>query len=331
MDKFATLQPTRLYNSVRGIPAPKPAEVPKLIGRLPTDIHLSILFYLHIPDLLNYALTSRAAAQLTRTESIWERRWNALGVEKHGLQGVLDELDAQKKMRAGASRAAAPPTIAVDDDFGDFASGDLAAGEGDEMGDFVGSSGFDGALAAATVKAPTLSSDTASFNSASNTGNDYRSRYIRTHSLLKPLTKFLNEPPHVILSSLETSLGPNASIRQQALALCLLSSFLSPQIKPVRQWSSLHSSLRSAMDRFDANLLAAFDMSDGKSDEVGMREAAESSWLVWVSDHTTTSSASTEGWEMGKVWAEKREIFYESKGNPMDNFKCVAGLLRTPM
>ncbi|KAJ8090381.1 F-box protein: endocytic membrane traffic, recycling ReCYcling 1 [Marasmius tenuissimus] len=322
MDKFATLQPTRLYNSVRGIPAPKPAEVPKLIGRLPTDIHLLILLHLPVPDFLSYSLTCRAAAELTRTEKIWESRWNALSVEKYGLQGILDELDAQKKTRAGASRAAAPPTIAVDDDFGDFASGDLAAGDGDEMGDFIGAGGFDGALAAAsaTPKIPSLSSDITFLNGNSNTSNSHRSQYIRTHCLLKPLTKFLNQPPHVILSSLETSLGPNVTIRQQALALCLLSSFLSPQIKPVRQWSSLYSSLRSAMDRFDANLLAAFDLSDGKSDEVGMREAAESSWLVWASDHTAAQAASTGGWEMGKVWAEKREIFYESKGNPMDNF-----------
>ncbi|KAL0574233.1 F-box protein: endocytic membrane traffic, recycling ReCYcling 1, partial [Marasmius crinis-equi] len=269
-----------------------------------------------------YSLTSRAAAEVSRNEKIWEKRWKALGVEKYGLQGVLDELDGQKKMRAGASRAAAPPTITVDDEFGDFASGDLAGGMDDEMGDFVGAGGFDNALAAAAPKALSLSTDPGLVNGTGNSGssNVPRSQYIRAHGLLKPLTKFLNQPPHVILSSLEASLGSNSSIRQQALTLCLLSSFLSPQIKPIRQWSPLHSSLRSAMDRFDANLLAAFDMSDGKADEVGMREAAESSWLVWASDHTTVEEASSEGWEMGKVWAEKREIFYENKGNPMDNF-----------
>ncbi|ESK87227.1 f-box protein pof6 [Moniliophthora roreri MCA 2997] len=310
MDKFTTLQPTRLYNSVLGKPTPKPSKnVPKLIGRLPTDVHLLILNHLPIPDFPNYSLASRAAAVLTRNDKIWEKRWKALGVEKYGLQTVLDDLDAHKKGQVAASRAAAPPTIAVDDDFGDFASGDLMAGDEDEMGDFVG--GFDSALAAATSKpaptAPTVPVE-----------NNYRNQFIRAHNLLKPLTKFLNEPPHVILSSLASTLSSSLqpSIRQEALALCLLSSYLSPLIQPIRQWSPLHSSLRSAMDRFDANLLAAFDMSDGKSDESGMREAAESSWLIWVSDHNTKTS----DWDMGKVWAEKREIFYESKGDPLDNF-----------
>ncbi|KAK7047579.1 F-box protein: endocytic membrane traffic, recycling ReCYcling 1 [Paramarasmius palmivorus] len=320
MDKFATLQPTRLYNSVLGKPTTKPTEsIPKLIGRLPTDVHLLILNHLPIPDFPNYSLTSRAAAALARNDTIWEKRWKELGVEKYGLQTVLDDLESHKKGQVAASRAAAPPTIAVDDDFGDFASGDLVAGDGDEMGDFVG--GFDSALAAATPAKPTPATA-----NAAEPAKDYRNQFIRAHNLLKPLTKFLNEPPHVILSSLSSSLTQASSsslqpsIRQEALTLCLLSSYLSPRIQPVRQWEPLHSSLRSAMDRFDANLLAAFDMSDGKSDESGMREAAESSWLIWVSDHRVNTTLTSGEWEMGKVWAEKREIFYESKGNPLDNF-----------
>ncbi|KAG7087379.1 hypothetical protein E1B28_013352 [Marasmius oreades] len=317
MEKFATLQPTRLYNTVRGIPTQKPPHGgPKLIGKLPTDIHLLILLHLPIPDFPSYIGTCRAAATLIGDEKIWERRWKALKVEKYGLQGVLNDLDARNKIRTGASRAAAPPTIAVDDDFGDFASGDLAAGTVDEMGDFVGASGFDVALAAAAPKAPVFLVDAGLSNT--NNSKSYKGRFIRAHILLKPLTKVLNQPPHVILSSLASSLDTR-SIRQQALTLCLLSSFLSPQIQPVRQWFTLHSSLRSAMDRFDANLLAAFDLSDSKSDEAGMREAADSSWLIWVSDTTTAKAVFTVDWEMGKVWAEKREIFYESKGNPLDN------------
>jgi recyclin-1 len=69
------------------------------------------------------------------------------------------------------------------------------------------------------------------------------------------------------------------------------------------------------MDRFDANLLAAFDVADGKLKEDEMRDAAEASWEVWDG---------TGDWEMGKVWAEKREIFYEQgKWNPLDNVTCV--------
>jgi recyclin-1 len=45
-----------------------------------------------------------------------------------------------------------------------------------------------------------------------------------------------------------------------------------------------------------------------------MREAAEASWEVSMSDHPAGD------WEMGKVWADKREIFYEQgRWNPLDN------------
>jgi len=68
------------------------------------------------------------------------------------------------------------------------------------------------------------------------------------------------------------------------------------------------------MDRFDASLLSAFDVADGKGDEAAMKEAAESSWELWDS---------VGDWEMGKVWAEKREIFYQHGWKPLDNITCV--------
>ena len=44
-----------------------------------------------------------------------------------------------------------------------------------------------------------------------------------------------------------------------------------------------------------------------------LREAADASWEVWDGPGAE--------WELGKVWAEKREIFYEqSKWKPLDNF-----------
>ncbi|KAL0959477.1 hypothetical protein HGRIS_011187 [Hohenbuehelia grisea] len=67
------------------------------------------------------------------------------------------------------------------------------------------------------------------------------------------------------------------------------------------------------MDRFDVNALLAFDTFDGKGDEAGMREAAEANWEVWDR---------TGDWEVGKVWAEKCEMFYEQgKYEPLDNLK----------
>ena len=57
-------------------------------------------------------------------------------------------------------------------------------------------------------------------------------------------------------------------------------------------------------------------MTGGKSDVACTREAAESSWEVW--------DTHSGDWEMGKVWAEKREIFYQQgQWQPLDNFTCV--------
>ncbi len=81
------------------------------------------------------------------------------------------------------------------------------------------------------------------------------------------------------------------------------------------------------MDRFDASLLTAFDSADGRGDENAMREAAESSWDIWESSSTLGGPRApgvANDWEMGKVWAEKREIFYEhGQWNAMDNFTQV--------
>ena len=113
-------------------------------------------------------------------------------------------------------------------------------------------------------------------------------------------------------SHLASAVSP--SLHSQAKLLRLISLFLTPAIQPVLRYDALALSLRSAMDRFDATLLSAFDVADGKGDEAVMKEAAESSWELWdgVGD-----------WEMGKVWAEKREIFYQHGWKPLDNITCV--------
>lgn len=310
MEKFATLEPVRLYPSAansgtRALSRNKLGPSPRLVGRLPTDLYLLILAHLPVPDFPAYSRCCRSTAALAQDEKLWESRWKALGVDVHKLDVVLDDLEAKSRGQAAASRAAAPPTIAVDDDFGDFATADVLGqppSQG-EMGDFVGA--FSNvALATQLPSMPTKKT--------------FRSMFIRAHTLLKPLTKVLSSPPHLILSNLSASLS-SPSLRQEALMLRLLSLYLSPRIQPLRNWAPLYSSLRSAMDRFDANLLAAFDVADSKGDEPGMREAAESSWEL---------SDGSGDWEMGKVWADKREIFYESgKWNPLDNFTYAYNLL----
>jgi recyclin-1 len=71
----------------------------------------------------------------------------------------------------------------------------------------------------------------------------------------------------------------------------------------------LRVSLRLAADRFDAMLLSAFDSADSHGDEDSMKMAAESSWELY--DDAGWGGGVGGDWEMGKMWAEKREIFHE--------------------
>lgn len=212
---------------------------------------------------------------------------------------MLDSLERKSNERTVNLRAAAPPVIPVDDEFGDFTTADIFQPPPDEMGDFVGAfqNVHNESLVAPHSPLPPKDSS--------------RTKYMRAHTLLKPLIRLLSSAPHVVLSDLAGEL--KSSLYDQAKTLRLLSSFLSPSIQPVRQWGTLFASLRTAMDRFDSSLLAAFDVADGKGDEAGMREAAESSWEIW--------DATSGDWEMGKVWTEKREIFYQQGQWPaLDNF-----------
>ncbi|KAG6380061.1 hypothetical protein JVT61DRAFT_8143 [Boletus reticuloceps] len=132
MDKFATLEPTRLYSSptqhqrpppfstvtshvkyiarvsTQVLTAAKPPSPP--IGRLPVDLHVLALMHVPIPDTARYARASKATSRV-----------------RLGLTTILDELEARAKAerdkRNGGS--CGPATLAVsslDDDFGDFAS-----------------------------------------------------------------------------------------------------------------------------------------------------------------------------------------------------------------
>ncbi|KAI0799982.1 exocyst complex component Sec10-like protein [Fomes fomentarius] len=329
MDKFATLEPVRLYNnssapssvtpSTNRFSIHKPPTLPfhsrtksyapfQLIGRLPVDLHIVVLTHLAVPDIPAYARCSRALGNLAKDERVWEARWKAFGVERYKLEDVLDSLEEKVKVQNGLDKNHAPPTLAtesLDDEFGDFASINPQSGE---MGDFVG------AFSLSTPRTP--------FGFSQSSTKTSRALYIRAHALLKPLIPALSSPPHAVLSNLFTQ--PTPSLRHQAHTLRLLSLFLSSHVKPLRSWDTLSAALRAAIDRFEDGLLTAFDVADGKSDEQGMAEAAEASWEVW--------DDSGREWELGKVWAEKLEIFYEqSKWKPLDNFTKDSELDFTPM
>ncbi|KAJ4002004.1 exocyst complex component Sec10-like protein [Lentinula boryana] len=297
MDKFKTLEPLKLYSTpASASPIRKGTVAPQFVGKLPSDLHLLILSYLPVPDFPAYACCSHATAALAESERIWETRWKSLKMDNKRLVSVLDDLEEHLRGRAAESRAAAPPTITVDDEFGDFASVDVPP---DEMGDFVGA-----------FQNPTTPVTASLWTNNLKSTSTFRAQYIRAHNLLKPLTKTLSSTPHIILNDLAAAV--TRSLRLEASTLRLLFLFLSQTIQPVRKWREYKAALRSAMDRFDANLLAAFDNADGKGDEDSMREAAESSWLVW--------DGASSDWEMGKVWAEKRGIFYDQPWDPLANF-----------
>ncbi|KAG2033348.1 exocyst complex component Sec10-like protein [Suillus americanus] len=299
MDKFTALEPTRLYSSSASATnkrASRAQPISRWIGKLPADIHLLILNHLPIPDIPAYARVSRATAGLSRDEKVWERRWNDLAITRHALDDTLDDIESKQKPKASTY---SPPTIPVDDDFGDFTS------------------------APRTPSVPSLSAAFTSFafTDASPGKQTFRTRYTRAHSILNKCLAPLQQPPHVVLSALTPLIG--TSLLSQARSLRLLSFFLSPRVQPVRNWDILLAALKAAIDRFDVSLLTAFDTADSRGDEVMMRQAAHASWEVWpgIGD-----------WELGKVWAEKREILYEQgRWNPLANFTEENTLDFTPM
>lgn len=308
MDRFTTLEPVKLYASAAtstllGRGAQRQVVIP-LIGLLPENVYLSILSHLTVPDIPSFSRVSRRFSEFARSEKIWETKWKDLGIERDNLEKAFEDLESRIKGKQLSSSSTLVQTSTVpDDDFGDFTSG--TSGTANTAQNLFGS--FQGI---------SLSSHPAVlFGSSQPT---YRQRFIRAYTTLKNLLPFLSSPPHLILSSLFPL--PSPSLLQQSHTLHLLTLFLSPSVKPVYNYQSLYASLRTAIDRFQASLLTAFDVADGNKDEDSMREAALASWDVWEG-HMWGSKATVSNWEMGKVWIEKREIFYEEgEWHPADNF-----------
>ncbi|KAI0665343.1 hypothetical protein C8Q78DRAFT_1118265, partial [Trametes maxima] len=192
-------------------------------------------------------------------------------------------------------------------DFGDFASVNALA---EERGDFVG--GF-GVL---TPRMPAF------FDGGQS--KTCCSLYIRAHTLLNPLIPTLSASPHAVLSSHFLLRRLLSEIKHTPFVCSRVYSL--PMSSPCANGkrSALRSALRATVDCFEDSLLTAFDVADGKGDEQGMHEAAEASWEVWDGPGSEC--------ELGKVWAEKLEVFYEqSKWKLLDNFTKDAELDFTAM
>ena len=142
----------------------------------------------------------------------------------------------------------------------------------------------------------------------------YYLAYKALHSSLIPACRHLRASSSP--SSTLSLLFPKAtSLSDQADYLLTLFLFLSSSIQPLHDWGFLRQALLAAADRFDSSCLVAFEVADGRNDEAEMRAAAASSWKVWAA-----GGGERDQWECGRVWVEKREVFYEtSKWNALEN------------
>jgi hypothetical protein len=89
-------------------------------------------------------------------------------------------------------------------------------------------------------------------------------------------------------SSGEPSLAPQSS------TLHLLSRWLSPLVQRVRLQQSLQARFQDDIDRFEATLSPAFDNTDTKGNEQGMRVVAYEARAVYDADGNSAMSSVSE-------------------------------------
>lgn len=136
--------------------------------------------------------------------------------------------------------------------------------------------------------------------------------YQRAHLELIPLCRHLRSSPSPsstlsLLFPPDARTGLTPSLEEQGTVLLSLVRFLSAKLQPLHDWGFLRQALLGAVDRFDSTCLVAFEVADTKKDEAGMRIAASASWKVWEA-----GGGRREEWECGRVWVEKREVFYDT-------------------
>ncbi|WVW86251.1 hypothetical protein I302_108293 [Kwoniella bestiolae CBS 10118] len=322
-----------------------------LVGRWPENVILRIVEFLPVPDLPNVARANRALARLVKDERGWEVRCKWLGLAPdHSTSSPQKDNLANSVQTPKKSSFSVPSktraSISIDDDFGDFSSqnnNNNDVFEDVDFGDFEGAkpNGFGGGQKEsnlldfddlplpsnsksmgggqqktgffALTPTPTKPKSSLSFSSSSfygfnNPPGPYYKAYKKHHLAMIPFCTHLRSspPPSSTLSLLFPPNRPSSLDEQSTLLLSLL-LFLSSKLQPLRDWGFLRQALLAAADRFDSTCLVAFEVSDSKKDESGMRLAAESSWKVW-----DAGGGSRDQWECGRVWVEKREVFYDT-------------------
>ncbi|KAK8853299.1 hypothetical protein IAR55_004003 [Kwoniella newhampshirensis] len=324
------------------------------IGRWSEEEVLRIIGFLPISDLPNVARASRSLAKLVMDERGWEVRCKLL--ELGADTSVSPRRDGLQKLLPTPKKAAAFPSqhrksIQPDDDFGDFSTQGNDTFEDVDFGDFEAAkpNGRGGSTKEQSLlefdDLPLPSRPTGGGVSGARTtgffaltpatpkpggpfpshppGPYYRA-YKAHHLSLLPLCQHLRSSPSpsstlslLFPPSPITALPPPLPSQSDILLSLLL--FLSPRIQPLRDWGFLRQALLAAADRFDSTCLVAFEVSDEKKDEMGMRSAAESSWKVWEA-----GGGGRDQWECGRVWVEKREVFYDTtRWDPLENIVKV--------
>lgn len=158
----------------------------------------------------------------------------------------------------------------------------------------------------------------------------YRSLYRKHHEgllpLISPLFTSPTPSPSQALSILfpirSNQLSPpSPSVQSQTLASIL--RFLSPHVQPISAWPQARQLMLAVADRFDGSCLVGFEGADSRGDEAGMKAWAEAGWTVWW--EANGGRRPVEDWEVGRVWIERKEIFYESSTiwDPLRNILYV--------
>lgn len=211
------------------------------------------------------------------------------------------------------------------------ASPRLNNGQGDDDDEF----GAFSEIAIATSPPPPRRSNGFSPNPSSHSsGPRLCSSYIayRAHCLaLAPYLSTLRASTSTSPSQILTSLFPPSSsptLESQATTLQLLLRHLSDTVAPTHDWGWLRQVLTGVCDRFESTCLAAFEKAEARQNRseaelAQMKVAAEASWAIWRTLRATSQRVARKkkgveedgdasDWELGRVWVEKREVFYEA-------------------